>query len=345
MKRLLIACAAALLMFARVASSAENIYCLKGETPLEPKAKIAQLTWDATNIEALRALDAAAIDKFARTVSPDMDPPEVEEVGGFMWADLAGDGKYELLVGAETKAYGCLYIYWQDAPGRLRLQEYDGGGGDPAQNVKDLNGDGKKELVLDSTLDSEARTPSNSTPVAYWPQVYRLENGRYVEASHNFPRYYDTEILPEVEKRVSEMREEVAKFQSEPMPTPGLTPGDQYRVDVMRFLPARRLAEAVMTRDKILRVLGRDPNAGLAQAREWMKSPDRELVVDAIVVLRDMGRHPEDLAAAKGTLITWIQRKRSCKISSTSRSHSPCAHAYWYCAPLRPEPWRAKSAR
>ncbi len=302
MKRLLVTCAMTLLMFAGVASRAENIYCLKEETPLEPKAKIAELTWDATNIEAPRALDAAAIDKFARTVSPDMDPPEVEEIGGFMWADLAGDGKYELLVGAETKAYGCLYIYWQDAPGKLRLQEYDGGGGDPAQIVKDLNGDGKKELILGATLDSEARTPSNSTPVAYWPQVYRLESGRYVEASHNFPRYYDTEILPEVEKRVSEMREEVAKFQSEPMPTPGLTPGDQYRVNVMRFLPARRLAEAVMTRDKILRVLGRDPNTGVAKAREWAKSPDPELVNDAVVVFEDMGGHEQDYQAAKSAL-------------------------------------------
>ena len=58
-----------------------------------------------------------------------------------------------------------------------------------------------------------------------------------------------------------------------------------------------------MERDKILRVLGRDPNAGLAEAREWLKSPDRELVVDAIVALRDMEGHPQDLAAAKRALI------------------------------------------
>ena len=59
----------------------------------------------------------------------------------------------------------------------------------------------------------------------------------------------------------------------------------------------------IMERDKILRVLGRDPEAGLADAREWMKSSDPELVEDAVVVLRDMGGHEQDLSAAKGALI------------------------------------------
>ncbi len=36
----------------------------------------------------------------------------------------------------------------------------------------------------------------------------------------------------------------------------------------------RTLAALTMCRDKILRVLGRDPNAGLAQAHEWMTSAD-----------------------------------------------------------------------
>ncbi len=74
-------------------------------------------------------------------------------------------------------------------------------------------------------------------------------------------------------------------------------------VDVEWFAAGRALAVAVMERDKILRVLGRDPDAGLAEAREWMKSPDPELAEDAVVVLRDMGGHPQDLAAAKRALI------------------------------------------
>ncbi len=76
----------------------------------------------------------------------------------------------------------------------------------------------------------------------------------------------------------------------------------QQQVDVEWFAAGRALAVAVMERDKILRVLGRDPNAGLAEAREWMKSPDPELVEDAVVVVKDMGGHQQDLETAKGAL-------------------------------------------
>ena len=54
-----------------------------------------------------------------------------------------------------------------------------------------------------------------------------------------------------------------------------------------------------MCRDKILRVIGRDPAAGLAQAREWMTSPDPALVDNARIVFQDTGGHDEDVRAAK----------------------------------------------
>ena len=54
-----------------------------------------------------------------------------------------------------------------------------------------------------------------------------------------------------------------------------------------------------MARDKILRVIGRDPMAGLAQAREWMASSDPVLVDDAEAVFEDIGGHEEDVRAAK----------------------------------------------
>jgi hypothetical protein len=55
-----------------------------------------------------------------------------------------------------------------------------------------------------------------------------------------------------------------------------------------------------MARDKILRVFGRDPIAGLAQAREWMASSDPVLVDDAKAVFEDIGGHEEDdVSAAK----------------------------------------------
>jgi len=60
----------------------------------------------------------------------------------------------------------------------------------------------------------------------------------------------------------------------------------------------RYLAALTMGRDKILRVLGRDPTAGLAQAREWVKSDDPILVEDGKRVLDDMGGHDEEVRAA-----------------------------------------------
>jgi hypothetical protein len=63
-----------------------------------------------------------------------------------------------------------------------------------------------------------------------------------------------------------------------------------------------KVAGLTMERDKILRVIGRDPDAGFEQAREWMSSPDPVLVQDAVTVLTDIGGHEADSSAAKAAL-------------------------------------------
>ena len=57
-----------------------------------------------------------------------------------------------------------------------------------------------------------------------------------------------------------------------------------------------------MQRDKILRVLGRNPNAGLGQAREWVKSDDPELMQDAAEAFKDIGGHQQEYRAAESAL-------------------------------------------
>jgi len=205
MKKRLIACTVMSLALAGIASNAESSgYCGEG-TSFISQNKVAELTWKAANIDALRSLDEAAIAKFQETAADENGSLffEGESMGGFTWADLAGDGRYELLITEYTRAYSCLVIFWQDAPGRLTLEPYEGASLDPKQMIEDLNGDGKKELILSSKLDTDARTPHQPAPVAEWPQVYRLRNGRYVEASRDFPRFYDTEVLPELEKNIA----------------------------------------------------------------------------------------------------------------------------------------------
>lgn len=98
---------------------------------------------------------------------------------------------------------------------------------------------------------------------------------------------------------IGEARENVAKHQGDPKPSPG--PLFDLAERGWRE-PQRLLASLLMRRDKILRVLGRDPNAGLAGAREWVKSDDPELVQDAVDVFEDIGGHQQELGAAKSTL-------------------------------------------
>ena len=78
---------------------------------------------------------------------------------------------------------------------------------------------------------------------------------------------------------------------------PNIDP-NELRKEARRQLE-RTLAGLIMCRDKILRVLGRDPNAGLAQAREWMSNPDPVMVDNARVVFQDIGGHDEEVRAAR----------------------------------------------
>ena len=268
-------------------------------TPTE--SKIPFMVWNASNKDALLALDPAAIKEFSDKLEDNQD----EEFGDFAWIDLAGDGRYELLVTRQTRAYSVLYLYWQEAPGRMRTQSYAGPDVDPHNNFKDLNGNGKQELILEAGINPESSgwfdLTSLAPPEASWPEVYRLEGERYIAASREFPKYYDTDVLPQVEKEIRKARQRVAAQQGKPEPTPAPNVPKEL-VDYKWLLPGRELAVAIMERDKILRVLGRDPNAGLADAREWLKSSDPELVNDAVIVLTDIGGHDKELDAAESAL-------------------------------------------
>jgi hypothetical protein len=64
-----------------------------------------------------------------------------------------------------------------------------------------------------------------------------------------------------------------------------------------------------MERDKILRVLGRDPAAGLRQAYQWMNSDDPQVLQCAIATFADIGGHERELRAANQALKPAIQRE------------------------------------
>lgn len=143
-------------------------------------------------------------------------------------------------------------------------------GTDLGKIVRDINGDGQVELVIPTTLISY----SNGSTIT-WPTVYRLEKGKYVEASRDFSGFYEDEVIPKLQERINQ-------YQAKP----GVGTLDA-------------VAGLTMVQDKILRVLGRDPAAGLQQAYEWMSSDDPMLLQDAAATFQSIGGHEREMRAAQ----------------------------------------------
>ncbi len=150
--------------------------------------RIANLAWTQSNIETLRSFDKTAILKFLNEsagVEGTPDAIKAWEVDEFEWVDLAGDGRYELAtVGSSGPCCYYLYLYWQVAPKKVRSQSY-GGAGKLSDTIRDLNGDGKKELILDAYVGSESYMGTKLQ--AMWPQVYASRMANMWRRAATFP--------------------------------------------------------------------------------------------------------------------------------------------------------------
>ena len=215
MKKRLIVVLTMMLAFANAASSAE----------------IDSLAWNAANIKTLRAMGKHAVFRFLlRQVDPDneMEWTESNIFWGYHWYP-AGDGKYELAVDYQSGPdIGYLTIYWQDAPGKLRSQEFSGAGTAGTDWYKgpqfgDFNGNGKTELVQLARVGRISPQRTKFIPDGEWPQVYRLRDGKYVEASRDFPSFYEKQVLPQLDKAIAQARIDVAA----PRPA-GIPSGDSW---------------------------------------------------------------------------------------------------------------------
>lgn len=187
-----------------------------------------------------------------------------------------GEGKSGLLVLLDISGRGyanILLVYSQDSAGKAGVQEIDGWKmGNLNQMVRDLNGDGKDELIIPEEIGpGGVWQPLMAMPA--WPAVYRFENGKYVESSGDFPKYYDSDVLPQLNQ---EIREANSRLPREPF-------------------QQETVAVAEMTNAKILRVLGRDPAAGLSQAYRWMNSDNPQLMQCAIATFSDIGGHEKEI--------------------------------------------------
>ena len=253
-------------------------------------AGITDIPWNETNIERLRTFDDAAVSSFVNHAqsgwATDIVPARV---GEFSWADLSGDRHYHLVVTVDFSGRGflnTLMIYTRDPSGNATSQEIKGWEiRDLGKVVRDLDGDGRDELVIPTIL------VEYSTAATYtWPVVYRFENGQYKEASRDFPGFYDGEVLPKLERDIAQTRRKAAEA------TVAESPTEQQK----NFL--HELAISVMERNQILRAIGRDPTAGLQDAREWMTSDDQYLLQDAAATFQSIGGHEEEMRAASNAL-------------------------------------------
>jgi hypothetical protein len=253
-------------------------------------AGIAEIPWNESNIQTLRGFDKSSVDALVNNLRG--GDPMHAMVGGFGWYDLAGDHHYQLVVTEDLSGrafFDYLAIYGQDSAGKPVVQQWiegDAFGTDLSKVVRDLNGDGKHELIIPRVLFSYS-----SVETFTWPAVYRLENRKCVEASRDFPAFYDNEVLPALEQHIREAQAETDT----------------------RSRPQNIAAVPTMKRDMILRVLGRDPTAGLREAYQWMKSDDRQVLECAIATFADIGGHDQEKRAASEALERALDREKAAR--------------------------------
>ena len=171
------------------------------------------------------------------------------------FADLAGDGSYQLIASIDQSGRmfcNQVVVFRKTHTGFKSAMLETWWLDDVSKYVEDLRGDGRKELLVPQSLTFYA----GAKCMAAWTRVFRIIDGSLSDVSSEFPNFYSG--------RLNELRHNLRKDSE-----------DSVCLEI----------EA----DKIKRVMGTVPDAGLAQALHWMKSDDPSLRLKAVVVLSDIG--------------------------------------------------------
>jgi hypothetical protein len=185
-------------------------------------ANIADLSWDQSNLSKLHSFDKDDIFDFLVQTKDAVNDEAIELylgddsrcVEGFTWANLAVDRRYDLVVVFEpegTSLTNIAAIYRRGPSGKIGVETIDGDGIalngnrglETPKLIQDLDGDGKYELVVPQEWGS-----TRATSAVISLKVYRLSNGSYIEASRDFPKFYDTQVLPGLEDEINQAKHE-----------------------------------------------------------------------------------------------------------------------------------------
>lgn len=262
---------------------------------------IASASWNAGNIDTLRSFTLNDVVDFLRAQGEMRldEQLQANDIREFTWADLGGTGQDSLLVvfeslGAIPESY--LSIYNRDPSGKITSQtivgdeirlKVRGGEGFIPDVIESENGSDKKLLVIPTVFVFNLPTS------LIWPKAYALQNGVYIAAGPDSASFYDAQILPKFNRAIAEVDDRLRSLAASNEPS---TTSDGSATPNQKQYYVRKRIRLIMVRDKILRFIGRDPTAGLAQARMWISDGEAR---PAYAVIKDIGDHEEDLRAAQ----------------------------------------------
>jgi len=238
---------------------------------------LADVAWTKSNLEQLQSFTAADVAKFMNSGKAG-DPPwygqlpdgddvyRVSDLAAqdFLWTNMHGDDQYQLVVALPPRGsagQGPLVIYSKDASAKFHQAEIDGEAialhkerhwGDYwGSTIQDLNGDGKKELILRAGFGYPT-----------WPVVYRLSDDgeNLIECTKAFPKFYQNTVLPELDDHIASLREEAAK--------------EPKNGTYLETTATQLLGQELFNRAKILVISGLDPDAMKKQAQKFMTASD-----------------------------------------------------------------------
>jgi hypothetical protein len=236
--------------------------------------RVSDVKWKSQDVSAF----LTSVDPENESWIPEDGKMDYPQIGDFKFIDLDSDGTTELIATLDhsgRRFFNTIVVISRQFDSfkfqKVSVWEMEKLTG----IIQDLDNDGKMELFVRTSL-----TPyRGAQPMACWTAIYSMNTqGVYLEKSASFATYYEKMILPTLENDITLLETPSNKGLA------GRSHETQGDHDVR-----------VVERDKVLRVIGRDPKAGLSTAKAWSKDPDTTKRVFAATVLADIGGSEADV--------------------------------------------------